>query len=68
MDEKNKTRYFRHHLLKWFEVNRRDFPWRREGVTNFELVFSEVLLQRTRAETVAQYYPVFLAVTPTGTI
>lgn len=59
MDDKNKTRYFRYHLLKWFEVNGRNFPWRREGVTNFELVFSEVLLQRTRAETVAQYYPVF---------
>ncbi len=55
----NKIRYFRKALLGWFEVHQRDFPWREEGVSNFELIFSEVLLQRTRAETVAKYYPVF---------
>lgn len=57
--DQNKVKYFRKALLSWFEVHRRDFPWRREGVSNFELIMSEVLLQRTRAETVAKYYPLF---------
>lgn len=59
MENKNKRYYFRKSLLKWFDAHQRDFPWRHEGVSNFELIFSEVLLQRTRAETVAKYYPVF---------
>lgn len=59
LDDKNKIRYFRKALLSWFDIHQRDFPWRKEGVSNFELIFSEVLLQRTRAETVAKYYPVF---------
>ena len=59
MWDKNKIIYFRRALLAWFDVHERDFPWRKEGVSNFELIFSEVLLQRTRAETVAKYYPVF---------
>ncbi len=64
MDEKNKTKYFQRVLLKWYELNQREFPWRREGASNFELIFSEVLLQRTRAETVAAYYPIFFGAYP----
>lgn len=48
--------YFRKNLLGWYEVNKRNFPWREEGVSNYELILSEVLLQRTKAETVARYY------------
>ncbi len=64
MDEKNKTKYLQRALLRWYESNQREFPWRREGVSNFELIFSEVLLQRTRAETVAAYYPIFFGAYP----
>ncbi len=64
MNEKNKTKYFQRALLKWYASHQREFPWRREGVSNFELIFSEVLLQRTRAETVAAYYPVFFGAYP----
>lgn len=59
MWNKNDLKFFRKALLDWFESNQRDFPWREENVSNFELIFSEILLQRTRAETVAKYYNTF---------
>ncbi len=59
MIEQNKIRYFRTHLLKWFDNNRRDFPWRKENISNYEIILSEILLQRTKAETVANYYETF---------
>jgi A/G-specific adenine glycosylase len=48
-------------MLDWFEDHQRDFPWRREGASNYEVLISEVLLQRTKAETVAKYYDVFFS-------
>jgi len=51
--------YFRSKLLDWFGENGREFPWRKTSVSNYELIISEILLQRTKAETVATYYPVF---------
>ena len=59
MWSKNDINYFRVVLLAWFDSNRRDFPWRKEDVSNYELIFSEILLQRTKAETVAKYYDTF---------
>jgi A/G-specific adenine glycosylase len=59
MWNKNDIKYFRTFLLEWFDSNKRDFPWRKEGVSNYELIFSEILLQRTKAETVAKYYNTF---------
>jgi A/G-specific adenine glycosylase len=56
--------FFRRVMIGWFTSNRRDFPWRREGISNYELIISEILLQRTRAETVAKYYPVFFGKYP----
>jgi len=40
-------------------LNKRDFPWRKDGISNYEQIFSEILLQRTKAETVAKYYDSF---------
>ena len=59
MWNKNDIKYFRRVLLEWFDSNRRDFPWRKEDVSNYELIFSEILLQRTKAETVSRYYSTF---------
>ena len=59
MWDKNDIKFFRKVLLEWFDSNKRDFPWRKEGISNFELIFSEILLQRTKAETVAKYYSTF---------
>lgn len=60
----NTLKFFRKELLKWFQSNGRDFPWRKETASNYELIISEILLQRTRAETVARYYPVFFSAYP----
>jgi A/G-specific adenine glycosylase len=52
--------FFREKLLEWFDIHQRSFPWRKEGLTRYEVIISEILLQRTKAETVAKYFPVFL--------
>lgn len=55
-----KIKFFQEELLKWYEVNGRKFYWRRKGLSNYQLVIAEVLLQRTKAETVAKFYPDFI--------
>jgi DNA (cytosine-5)-methyltransferase 1 len=59
MWKKNDIKFFRKVLLDWFDDNKRDFPWRKDEVSNYELIFSEILLQRTKAETVVKYYDTF---------
>lgn len=61
---KAQVRTFRTRLLSWFEVHGRDFPWREPGASLFEQLVAELLLQRTRAESVAARLPSILAVTP----
>ena len=39
-------------LLKWFETHHRSFPWRDGKFNRFQLLLTEFLLQRTKAETV----------------
>jgi len=46
-------------ILKWFELNGRDFPWRRDGASVYHRILAEVLLQRTRAQTVAAFFDEF---------
>lgn len=48
----------------WFEVNGRDFPWRSPRASTYERICVEVLLQRTRAETVSAYYRDFFSAFP----
>lgn len=59
-----RLRTFRRNLLLWFQTKGRSFPWRREGQSKYRLVVSEVLLQRTRAGTVAGIYAKFFAAYP----
>lgn len=47
-------------LLGWYELEKRLFPWRKNGLSDYELVIAEVLLQRTKAETVAGFYSKFV--------
>lgn len=51
--------YLRKKLHHWFALNQRSFPWREQEVTPFETLISEILLQRTKAETVAAFFPAF---------
>jgi A/G-specific adenine glycosylase len=55
----NNIATFRRAIRCWYEVNRRDFAWRRESATLYERVVSELLLQRTRAATVRAIFPAF---------
>jgi A/G-specific adenine glycosylase len=49
----------RSRLIEWYGEHGRGFPWRAVGASNFEKICVEVLLQRTRADAVAEIYPVF---------
>ncbi len=46
-------------LLTWYDQNGRIFPWRKKSATNYQLIIAEVFLQRTKAETVANFLPLF---------
>lgn len=52
--------FFQKALLSWYSKNGRDFFWRNKSASNYELIISEVFLQRTKAETVARFLPTFL--------
>ncbi|MCA9513147.1 MAG: A/G-specific adenine glycosylase [Myxococcales bacterium] len=51
-------------LLRWYDANRRDLPWRRTR-DPYAIWISETMLQQTRVETVIPYYERFLARFPT---
>jgi len=55
---------FRRRLLKWYANNGKKFPWRQRSASKYRLVISELLLQRTRAEMVANMLNVFLSEYP----
>jgi A/G-specific adenine glycosylase len=48
----------------WAATNLRAFPWRAREATSFQAIVSEVLLQRTQAQVVANFLPVFLTSFP----
>ena len=56
--------FFQQKLLEWYDENGRSFPWRKISASNYELIIAEVLLQRTRAETVAKFLPKFFSKYP----
>lgn len=47
-------------LLGWCNDYGRTFPWRKASVSNYQCIVAEVLLQRTRADTVADFFPRFI--------
>jgi A/G-specific adenine glycosylase len=57
---KKKIEFFQHTILEWYKESGRRFYWRKKGISNYQLVIAEVLLQRTKAETVANFYPYFI--------
>ena len=46
-------------LGQWFRHHRRKFPWRSEATSIYEMIVTEILLQRTKAEMVSSIYPAF---------
>lgn len=58
--EQWRLRAFRRLILSWFRSHGRQFPWRNRSASGYALIVSELLLQRTRAETVAGFFPRFV--------
>lgn len=59
-----KIKKFQCLLLNWYADNGRSFLWRNKSATNYQLIISEVFLQRTKAETVAKFLPLFFKIYP----
>jgi A/G-specific adenine glycosylase len=53
----------RRRLLRWYQANKRDLPWRRTR-DPFRIWISEIMLQQTRVAAVIPYYERFLALFP----
>ena len=64
MNRKQKIKFVQDELLKWYEVNQRKFPWRKKSMNAYRYIISETLLQRTKAETIAKFYPEFIKTYP----
>lgn len=56
--------FLQNRLLSWYKENGREFDWRRAGLSAYQYIIAEILLQRTKAETIAKFYPNFLAMFP----
>jgi A/G-specific adenine glycosylase len=54
-----RIRYFQRSILAWFRREGRWFPWRDKSNSHYVMAIAEILLQRTRAETVAAFFPRF---------
>ena len=52
---------FRRKILAWYSDNGRSFPWRNKSASKYKLIISELLLQRTRAETIGSFLGTFLS-------
>jgi len=55
---------FRKRLLDWYDVHRRDLPWRRNR-DPYRIWISEIMLQQTRVAAVIEHYQEFLRRFPT---
>ena len=64
MWEEEKITSFREKVLVWYDVHKRDLPWRRTQ-DPYKIWISEIMLQQTRVDTVIPYYERFLDWFPT---
>jgi A/G-specific adenine glycosylase len=51
-------------LLNWYDLNKRELPWR-DAVDPYYIWISEIMLQQTRVDTVIDYYHRFTDAFPT---
>jgi A/G-specific adenine glycosylase len=61
---KNNITELQRKLLEWYKSNGRKFPWRKSGLSNYQLVIVETLLQRTKAETISNFFLKFVTEFP----
>jgi A/G-specific adenine glycosylase len=57
-------RSFRQRILRWYEVNGRDLPWRRTR-DPYAILVSEVMLQQTQVSRVIPFWEAFMSAFPT---
>jgi A/G-specific adenine glycosylase len=57
--------HVRRTLLRWYDRNKRDLPWRRRASDPYAQWVAEIMLQQTRVETVIDFYEPFLRRFPT---
>ena len=58
------SRYFSKKVVRWFEKNKRDLPWR-ETKDPYRIWLSEIILQQTRVSQGLPYYAAFAETFPT---
>lgn len=58
-----KIERFRATLLSWYDIEKRDLPWRRNN-DPYRIWVSEIMLQQTRVDTVIPYYLNFMRTFP----
>jgi A/G-specific adenine glycosylase len=64
VDTPSGKRKFRDLLLRWYDANKRDLPWRRER-NPYHIWVSEIMLQQTRVNAVLEHYRKFFKRFPT---
>jgi len=63
---KEKIRFFEQKLSDFFQkAGREHLPWRKKGITAYEVWVSEIMLQQTQVVRVIEYYKNFLKRFPT---
>lgn len=60
LPDSKKLARFRRRALRWYDKHGRSFPWRKASSSKYQCIVAEVLLQRTRAETIAVFFPGFI--------
>lgn len=64
MQDLELMKQMREPIIKWYQQNKRDLPWRKEK-NPYSIWISEIMLQQTRIEAVMGYYERFLKALPT---
>ncbi len=64
LDDSERRKHFQRKLLAWYELNRRDLPWRADR-DPYRVWISEIMLQQTRVAAVTEHYRKFLLRFPT---
>jgi len=60
-----KITFLQNELLRWANIHKREFPWRQQNLSAYQYIIAEILLQRTKADTINDFYPIFLLRYPT---
>src|SRR5690349_7913964 len=59
IDTPSGKKKFQRSLLRWYDANKRDLPWRHE-TDPYHIWISEIMLQQTRVNAVLEHYRLFL--------